>query len=477
MRRKLGLDAVGIAVAAAAVLMLCLRAVRHFDDSWDATSYHLVFAAFRAGILTPEDFTPIPLMLDQMYKGFPPLLDIIRGYVWRITGSILLLQLFNLSAIVALAGFWRLCFQLPMQWTLIAILSIPLLQIGATTLYVDAWSNCFFAMPLSALSASFIERRRLTRLELAISGIGLAIAANSKPQFMVLGPVLLLLMLAYQAYRLMQEERRRELLVLAGLSVLASAAICFTVWRNLLLEGNPIYPMTVSILGHQLRGTLPTTIWVGPEYLDGVPQPLKWLLSVLEFRAFEGRDLPYTIDQHATIPIGPVPTHDPRPPSFRMGGYFAPLVIGLWVWLLIFIRGRTLRDRLRWLTPPILTAALVAPLPGSFELRYFSFLMLNLAFVTFLAAQRSSAPQMPFGAFLLVMFLAVGMLTGWRYFDATPYSVDDHIKAHGFDRAITGHDLCFEHRNRDSLLFTYIFHSSGRYRVVDLAPGEHCPPR
>jgi len=73
------------------------------------------------------------------------------------------------------------------------------------------------------------------------------------------------------------------------------------------------------------------------------------------------------------------------------------------------------------------------------------------------------------------MFLSLGMLTGWRYFDFSPYSVQDHIRAAGYDKAVTGHDLCFEHRNRDPLLFTYIFHSKGHYRVVDLPPGERCP--
>jgi hypothetical protein len=51
-----------------------------------------------------------------------------------------------------------------------------------------------------------------------------------------------------------------------------------------------------------MPGALPLNVWVGPEYLDGTPQSLKWLLSVLEFRAFQGRDLPYTIDQHSTLP-------------------------------------------------------------------------------------------------------------------------------------------------------------------------------
>src|SRR5882724_11065333 len=226
MKRRLDLDAVGAVVAATAVLVLVLRAINHFDDSWDGASYHLVFAAFRAGILTPADFTPIPL-LGETYKGFPPLLDVIRGYTWRITGSILVLQLFNLLAILALIAFWKFRFRLAAQWALIAILSVPLLQIGATALYVDTLTNCFFAIPLSALSAAFIERRSLNRPELVVSLIALAVATNVKLQFVVLGAALLVVLCGYQAYCLAREGQRRELKFLAGLAAVAACAVGF----------------------------------------------------------------------------------------------------------------------------------------------------------------------------------------------------------------------------------------------------------
>jgi hypothetical protein len=159
-----------------------------------------------------------------------------------------------------------------------------------------------------------------------------------------------------------------------------------------------------------------------------------------------------------------------------MGGYFVPLVLGLLAWLMILTKAHPLRERLRWFVPLIVTSIVVAPLPGSNELRYFSFWILNLIFLCLLAAQRVPQSRTMFRSFLLVTFVAVGMVTGWRYFEVRRYSVEDHIKAHGFDQAVTGRDLCFEHRNRDPVLFAYIFHSHGRYRVVDLAPGEHCPP-
>src|SRR6266436_8935590 len=102
----INLNLIGAVTAATAMVLLCARTLAHFDDSWDGTSYHLVFAAFRAHILTFSDLQPIP-NIAATYDSFPRLLDIIRGYVWRFTGSILILQMFNVVAIAALAVFWR----------------------------------------------------------------------------------------------------------------------------------------------------------------------------------------------------------------------------------------------------------------------------------------------------------------------------------------------------------------------------------
>ena len=95
--RRMTLDLAGVAIAAVAIIALFLRANLRFDNSWDGTAHHLVFAAFRAGILTLDDLTPIKHLQD-FYDGFPPILDLVRAYTWRITGSILILQNFDLVA-------------------------------------------------------------------------------------------------------------------------------------------------------------------------------------------------------------------------------------------------------------------------------------------------------------------------------------------------------------------------------------------
>lgn len=470
------LELAGGAIASGAVLVLALRAALHFDDSWDSTSYHLPFAAFRAGILTLDDFRPLPHLVEAA-RSFPPLLDVLRGYTWRITGSIRVLQLFNLAAILALAAFWKRRFALPLRWTVIAVLSVPLLQIGATTLYADPFANCFFAIPLTALTCAYLDRRPLGRDELAIALVALGVAANSKPQFIALGALLFAVLWSHQLFRLGRESRRGELRRALAVAAIASLPVLFTAWRNLAEFGNPLYPFTFTVGGHSLPGMLTTAIWPGPDDLRSAPQPLRWLASVLEIHAWSGHAISYTVDQAPPIPIGSLPTAEQaRSPAFRMGGYFAPLVLGLLVWLWSATRAFAARDRLRWWVPFLLTSALVAPLPGSHELRYFSFWILELVFLGFLAAEKARATTVSARVFLIAAFLALGTWTGWRPFGARPYGVQDHIRAHGIDTAVTGADLCFEHRNRDPVLFTHVFHAKGRYRVVDLPPGERCPP-
>ncbi len=470
------LNVFGAVLAVAAVLLLLVRALSRFDDSWDGTQYHLVFSAFRARILTFETFQPLPF-IASFYNSFPPLLDIVRGYVWRITGSILILQSFNLAAIAALVTFWKRRFGLSIRWSIVAILSVPLIQISATALYVDTFVNCIFTIPLSALSVAFIDRRPLSRNEAILSLVALAVCGNVKPQFIVLGTVLLTVLCIFQTWYLSQQGSRKELGCFLGLAAISYLVVPATGIHNLLVYGNPVYPLAISIFGKSLPGMFPPeATWKAPDYLAHVSQPVRWLASILEFRAFEGAEIPYTIDQFNPIPIGTMPDIVSRPPSMRMGGYFFPLVLTLFMWLVVFTRHYTANERLRWFIP-LICVSFIAFVPGSNELRYYSFWMLILIFLCFLAANRANEYVGLFRGSLVVAFISVGMITGWRYFDPRPYSVQDHIRKHGMDRVVTGQDLCFENRSRDTILFTWIFHNKGHYRVVDLSPGEHCPQK
>jgi hypothetical protein len=304
--RHLSIEVFGFGIASLALLVLFIRAVNHFDDSWDGTAYHLVFAAFRSGILSPNDLMPLPRFMDAYYS-FPALLDIVNGYTWWITGSVLILQTFPLIAILTLACFWQRRFGLVMPWTVIAILTVPAIQTSATALYVDTFSNCAFAIPVSILSISFIDRRALSKADVAVSLIALAVAANCKPQFVVWATILLVLLCAHQLTFLVGLRKRNEIALFLSVSAVAFSAIVFVDLRNAVVFGNPFYPVGFNVFGHTMPGPWNSRTWDGPDYLRNAPQPVRWLLSILEYRAFDGRDTPYNIDQYEFIPVGFMP--------------------------------------------------------------------------------------------------------------------------------------------------------------------------
>src|SRR5215210_5621014 len=66
--------------------VLTIKALSDIDVIWDNLAYHLPFAALRSGIFGSE-FSYGPY-LNAVYEGFPPLHDILKGYLWKLTGNI-----------------------------------------------------------------------------------------------------------------------------------------------------------------------------------------------------------------------------------------------------------------------------------------------------------------------------------------------------------------------------------------------------
>ena len=141
--------------------------------------------------------------------------------------------------------------------------------------------------------------------------------------------------------------------------------------------GNPVYPLavnagTIRLPGPVVFGT-PDPLYVAP-----YPQPVRWLLSVAEFRAFEGRAPLWTVDQ------GLVPGTSM---ASRMGGYFSAWV-GLNVVWFAFLQWK-LRPRVGWKPLVFLAAVTVVTAwqPISQELRYYMYWMLTLVSVNLILLQ------------------------------------------------------------------------------------------
>jgi hypothetical protein len=204
------------------------------------------------------------------------------------------------------------------------------------------------------------------------------------------------------------------------------------------------------------------------------PSSVRWLASVLEFDAFRGRSLPWTVDQ-ADVPR--------ESPSFRMGGYFVVYVLGLVAILATRMRTREIRPMLAILA--VATAA-CAFLPNSHELRYYQFWMLTLvSFVLVVAfaprfetATAEGARTRGHARALVLLALAgVVAMTGAHYLAYPGISVRELVEPTDatVDALPAGATLCIARQGRQGILYANPFHPGHSIHVRSLegasAPG------
>lgn len=404
-------------IAAVAFGLLIVRAAIFADASWDTLAYHLPFSALRAGLVTPESFV-MPEKLQVSYQGFPAAIYYLKGFLWRLTGRPETSQVLNVASLGLLLAYARARLGVALEWLAIGLLAIPLIQIGATTNMTDVPANV--GMAILFLSAYRLVTRpaETTELDLAWLLAGSFIASGAKPQSMVVGLLLvagyvgLFLLLRRRVFENQRAARDKwASIVLLAASV---AAASYPAIIDLVRFGNPMYPMSVKIAGHQLPGVFTPENWGDPAYLSHLPQQLRWLLSVLELRAFDFRPIAYTVDQGG-VPHGAA--------SARIGGYFAPLVAASALAVIFALRRTKDRERARGGLLFLALTIVISSLPGSNELRYYSFWAISLVVIAISLLQSSAGDAVASGvwlsyrAALLVSFGAVTLLTGANYFN------------------------------------------------------------
>jgi hypothetical protein len=348
------------------IALLTTKALTDLDVNWDNLAYHLPFAALRSGIFGPEfSFDPY---LTAVYQGFPPLLDVLEGYVWKITDNMNAGNLLNVvifaSYVILLHRFSRA----PLIIIACAIAAIPLIHTQLATGYVDNLSNLSFGLAIVLTFIAATERRDDWLLLCGVAIGGLAFAANVKLQFVFLSSLALIPVALLFWVKYVRGEATHRIILFSAVVFLGVAAISWLPLHNALLYGNPLYPIEISLFGYHLPGVLSTARYGNPAYVQGYPQFVKWLLSVSEFHAFDLRTVAYNIDQGDTPQTAM---------SFRMGGYlFVYVLVSLGLFVLIVWEQN--RRRLAILAAAGLLSAFVASLPASHELRYYSFWMVTL---------------------------------------------------------------------------------------------------
>ncbi len=474
-------------VAALATLSLwTARALLRVDQSWDTWMYHLPFAARLWGVVPEAEFG-MPGYLEDRYDGVPLLGEWIQGLLLWASGQPETAALPALASLVLFVGFLRAFLQVPWALGLVALAAIPLVHVHATTGYVDLPSNLAFAALVLMTYLLYVRPGFGTRRHLLLMGLLAALAGNIKFQLVPLLPIPLALAGARLIWLARGDlggalARAGGPVRVAAATALGLALVFAVPLKNLVVHGNPVYPIQMHVLGLTLEGpeVLPAekamaSIRFVPVHLEDAPSAQRWLLSLVEAGVRPLTDpRRWTVDQF--MPHGATGT--------MMGGYSAPYVV--FSLLLLAYLVLRLRSREAWgaLTVMLLASPVVAVVPQSHELRYTMFWMvvlvsLNLYLVGRLeaSAPRSGVNSRSVGlASLAALALTVAVSRG-AYLDPRPYPVE-RLVDQKVDRTILakitdGDHVCFSHEPWTFLYSSY-FHPPRHYALRERSRAEDC---
>lgn len=453
-------------------VLIVVRALTTVDTNWDTLQYHWPYAARAAGMCDAQCLA-LGYGMEQRYLAFPMLFHTLYGTLWRMFGTPAAGHAATIAVVIALCVYlWRR-FAVPLAWTWLALLAIPLVQIHLSASYVDLAAN-------AALTIGIIAWLRIVTApcvspgpDVIVAWLALTLAAGAKLLLIPLAAFVWAAIVVAVALAHRRREGRIPWVYASGLACLGMVTILPQLAYNTWQFHNPFYPVALHFAGIHLPGTeslrtIQRTMSVSSQWIDS-PSWLRWVASVFEFDAFRGRYLPWTADQGDVL-LGN--------PSFRMGGYFCVYVLGL----LAILVSRAREHRTRPMLLAFIVATLIcAFLPNSHELRYYQFWMLSLvsialilAFAPVAAGVAQPATRQWTCALVLLSLAGVTLMTGAAYLKtsgtrinalvAPTYSVVDALPA--------GATLCFADENRHAILYTQIFHPRHPLHVRSI-DGKH----
>jgi hypothetical protein len=455
-----------LAVFAWGLLASMLAAALHdVSMAWDVWYYHLPFAARIVGIVPASQFAYDPLN-QARFDGFPLLAETLQGALWRITGRPESANLVAFATIPLFAWFVKKTFAVPMYLTIIGLLAVPLVQIHATSCYVDLPSNAAASVVvLIAIKAWGDADDRPDLRLLLVAGVAAGVAANMKA---LMHPIVLVALVALGARVVPRLLRERRFGVVA-MMLIALPLVFATPLKNLALHGNPYYPVEFHLAGHTLPG--PEEPYASsPVWLEHAPRPLRFVCSILELRLPPLGIGRWTLDQWTP----------PDAPAYRMGGFFGAYVV-LHLVVLVWRGVRERRDRVVRVACLgfLAMTAIVSVLPQSHELRYYlGWMIVLVALNLHLASLRSARPDGTLmglacagalGVVLMVTRCEYAYPSG-RSFDAlVRVEVDDAILGKVHD----GEEVCVR-RAPWNFLWASRFHAPRNYAVREAVTPAEC---
>jgi len=436
------------------------------DVSWDSITYHLPFAALRTGIITQRQYH-LSTWFAGLYAGMPVLPDYLQGMIWRLTSRPQGANFLGLIALLIATCFFWLRHKIPFGLLLAALLGVPAILLQSTSALVDLFTNSFATITIFSIFIAWIDPETFSIRDVIIALICLAVAVNTKTQFVLVGSAALLGM-AVVAY-----FNRHRLLVFrqhasmprwkrALFITFVACTICLNYgWeiRNTIKLHNPVYPVAVTIGHTQLRGMFPAG-GLGraePRYLANAPGWERWILSVVEFNAFDGRNPLWTNAQ------GDLP---PDSHAVRMGGTFGALA--LFNGFLFLALQKALRSRygLKPFWFMTVVTVMTAFMPASQEIRYYLYWIMCLIIMNlYLILNGLSEPERSIYKLLTSCVIASFLLfvlcaTDFQYVRAHGYSPEFLAKGAHVEEQLNamhvqkGEAICVENKQPATFLYS-----------------------
>jgi len=350
------------------LLSMGLKAILDVDRNFDTWVYHFPFAARLWGMIPPEAFV-FDDYFESRYHGFGLLGEYLQGFFWFITGRPESSNLVGYFSLILYLFFLKKYFNVPFYLSTLALLAIPIVQIHATSSYIDLPSAIAIAVLIMLTYHIYVTSQQISKVDLFIIFIAGFCAANMRLQFT---PIVFII-IGFTLYRLWQKafktspgSSRRKTFLTVFILVIALPVIFATPVKNLFIYGNPVYPVVVKVAGITLNHKEETP----PEpSLPGskLSRPLLWLYSVFEIVPRPLFDGDWSIDQGGA-----------RIRGDQFGGYFGAYVLFNSILFLYLGYCNWSRDTKIAAFIIILMSVVTAFMPSSPRLRYYMYWMIVL---------------------------------------------------------------------------------------------------
>lgn len=381
---RITFPAVAELIAIGLLVELFIRAFADVDISADSWGYHLPFAARLWGIVGRDSYR-FNSNLEAVYSGFPHSIEFIQGLFWKLSGRIQAANFVCLFGLVFFCFISQAVLKVRWQYVMLALTTIPLVQIHATSDYVDLPVNLCVSMLIIIVYKWFVEVRKVTNLELTLALLAAILAANGKFQMVLISIVLFSVIfwarfgggVGFRTVLATPGRTARMLSIWAACVVLVG----FTPLKNCIIHGNPFFPVKITLFGNTLpyAGEQDAGYTLSTQRSNVAADAARWASSVFELK---NEPFLWSIDQWNS-----------RADVSRTGGFFGAFMAAnllLVLWKLIFKPGgKPWRECFFWFLFIFLTAIA----PRSLELRYYMYFSIVLVTLNLYVISQMARPK------------------------------------------------------------------------------------